>query len=168
MIRRPPRSTQSRSSAASDVYKRQVVSTQSTWGQFYKLDKMTVVIRTKKFLLNQLLNRKQFIVEVIHPDRPNVPKTELKELLAKKYRCNENQISLFGFHTQFGGGRSQGYCLIYNNTDYFKKYEPKYRLRREKLIENRTGSRKPRKELKRKLKKVRGKELVKMRGTVKK
>eukprot|EP01017_Pseudomicrothorax_dubius_P014970 TRINITY_DN17451_c0_g1_i3.p1 TRINITY_DN17451_c0_g1~~TRINITY_DN17451_c0_g1_i3.p1 ORF type:complete len:102 (-),score=21.24 TRINITY_DN17451_c0_g1_i3:38-343(-) len=29
MIRRPPRSTQSRSSAASDVYKRQ---TQSTWG----------------------------------------------------------------------------------------------------------------------------------------
>eukprot|EP00657_Telonema_sp_P-1_P002498 TRINITY_DN1579_c0_g1_i2.p1 TRINITY_DN1579_c0_g1~~TRINITY_DN1579_c0_g1_i2.p1 ORF type:complete len:126 (+),score=52.48 TRINITY_DN1579_c0_g1_i2:97-474(+) len=30
MIRRPPRSTQSRSSAASDVYKRQVVSTQST------------------------------------------------------------------------------------------------------------------------------------------
>eukprot|EP01017_Pseudomicrothorax_dubius_P045150 TRINITY_DN7765_c0_g1_i2.p1 TRINITY_DN7765_c0_g1~~TRINITY_DN7765_c0_g1_i2.p1 ORF type:complete len:126 (+),score=43.66 TRINITY_DN7765_c0_g1_i2:12-389(+) len=30
MIRRPPRSTQSRSSAASDVYKRQ---TQSTWGQ---------------------------------------------------------------------------------------------------------------------------------------
>eukprot|EP00826_Nyctotherus_ovalis_P035790 TRINITY_DN3105_c0_g4_i8.p1 TRINITY_DN3105_c0_g4~~TRINITY_DN3105_c0_g4_i8.p1 ORF type:complete len:151 (-),score=18.13 TRINITY_DN3105_c0_g4_i8:149-577(-) len=32
MIRRPPRSTQSRSSAASDVYKRQV-STQSTWGK---------------------------------------------------------------------------------------------------------------------------------------
>eukprot|EP00657_Telonema_sp_P-1_P009447 TRINITY_DN3641_c0_g1_i3.p1 TRINITY_DN3641_c0_g1~~TRINITY_DN3641_c0_g1_i3.p1 ORF type:complete len:100 (+),score=44.16 TRINITY_DN3641_c0_g1_i3:140-439(+) len=31
MIRRPPRSTQSRSSAASDVYKRQV-STQSTGG----------------------------------------------------------------------------------------------------------------------------------------
>eukprot|EP00827_Trimyema_finlayi_P005440 TRINITY_DN5790_c0_g1_i1.p2 TRINITY_DN5790_c0_g1~~TRINITY_DN5790_c0_g1_i1.p2 ORF type:complete len:138 (+),score=82.14 TRINITY_DN5790_c0_g1_i1:2-415(+) len=30
MIRRPPRSTQGRSSAASDVYKRQV-STQSTW-----------------------------------------------------------------------------------------------------------------------------------------
>eukprot|EP00831_Metopus_contortus_P055221 TRINITY_DN46640_c0_g1_i1.p1 TRINITY_DN46640_c0_g1~~TRINITY_DN46640_c0_g1_i1.p1 ORF type:complete len:122 (+),score=25.73 TRINITY_DN46640_c0_g1_i1:130-495(+) len=31
MIRRPPRSTQGVSSAASDVYKRQV-STQSTWG----------------------------------------------------------------------------------------------------------------------------------------
>eukprot|EP01015_Nassula_variabilis_P009494 TRINITY_DN1750_c0_g1_i11.p1 TRINITY_DN1750_c0_g1~~TRINITY_DN1750_c0_g1_i11.p1 ORF type:complete len:466 (-),score=139.86 TRINITY_DN1750_c0_g1_i11:87-1484(-) len=35
MIRRPPRSTQSRSSAASDVYKRQV-STQSTWGKMTK------------------------------------------------------------------------------------------------------------------------------------
>eukprot|EP01016_Furgasonia_blochmanni_P002935 TRINITY_DN11145_c0_g1_i3.p1 TRINITY_DN11145_c0_g1~~TRINITY_DN11145_c0_g1_i3.p1 ORF type:complete len:693 (+),score=63.68 TRINITY_DN11145_c0_g1_i3:1-2079(+) len=33
MIRRPPRSTQSRSSAASDVYKRQ---TQSTWGHIFK------------------------------------------------------------------------------------------------------------------------------------
>eukprot|EP00825_Cyclidium_porcatum_P050473 TRINITY_DN900_c0_g1_i9.p3 TRINITY_DN900_c0_g1~~TRINITY_DN900_c0_g1_i9.p3 ORF type:complete len:104 (+),score=22.76 TRINITY_DN900_c0_g1_i9:40-351(+) len=32
MIRRPPRSTHCISSAASDVYKRQVVSTQSTWG----------------------------------------------------------------------------------------------------------------------------------------
>eukprot|EP00831_Metopus_contortus_P014447 TRINITY_DN1597_c0_g2_i1.p3 TRINITY_DN1597_c0_g2~~TRINITY_DN1597_c0_g2_i1.p3 ORF type:complete len:131 (-),score=28.99 TRINITY_DN1597_c0_g2_i1:504-896(-) len=32
MIRRPPRSTQGVSSAASDVYKRQV-STQSTWGK---------------------------------------------------------------------------------------------------------------------------------------
>eukprot|EP00831_Metopus_contortus_P079831 TRINITY_DN8023_c0_g1_i3.p2 TRINITY_DN8023_c0_g1~~TRINITY_DN8023_c0_g1_i3.p2 ORF type:complete len:112 (-),score=17.62 TRINITY_DN8023_c0_g1_i3:283-618(-) len=32
MIRRPPRSTQGVSSAASDVYKRQV-STQSTWGR---------------------------------------------------------------------------------------------------------------------------------------
>eukprot|EP00825_Cyclidium_porcatum_P017280 TRINITY_DN20026_c0_g1_i2.p5 TRINITY_DN20026_c0_g1~~TRINITY_DN20026_c0_g1_i2.p5 ORF type:complete len:102 (-),score=35.55 TRINITY_DN20026_c0_g1_i2:644-949(-) len=32
MIRRPPRSTHCISSAASDVYKRQV-STQSTWGQ---------------------------------------------------------------------------------------------------------------------------------------
>eukprot|EP00831_Metopus_contortus_P078744 TRINITY_DN7683_c0_g2_i1.p2 TRINITY_DN7683_c0_g2~~TRINITY_DN7683_c0_g2_i1.p2 ORF type:complete len:101 (-),score=34.40 TRINITY_DN7683_c0_g2_i1:69-371(-) len=35
MIRRPPRSTQGVSSAASDVYKRQV-STQSTWGIMFK------------------------------------------------------------------------------------------------------------------------------------
>eukprot|EP01015_Nassula_variabilis_P023137 TRINITY_DN430_c0_g1_i8.p2 TRINITY_DN430_c0_g1~~TRINITY_DN430_c0_g1_i8.p2 ORF type:complete len:163 (-),score=50.77 TRINITY_DN430_c0_g1_i8:131-619(-) len=53
MIRRPPRSTQSRSSAASDVYKRQV-STQSTWGiQFYfqyltnqKMANLAVVTKT--------------------------------------------------------------------------------------------------------------------------
>eukprot|EP00657_Telonema_sp_P-1_P006823 TRINITY_DN2626_c0_g1_i1.p1 TRINITY_DN2626_c0_g1~~TRINITY_DN2626_c0_g1_i1.p1 ORF type:complete len:268 (-),score=61.36 TRINITY_DN2626_c0_g1_i1:298-1101(-) len=37
MIRRPPRSTQSRSSAASDVYKRQV-STQSTGGQDFPME----------------------------------------------------------------------------------------------------------------------------------
>eukprot|EP00831_Metopus_contortus_P036312 TRINITY_DN28764_c0_g1_i1.p1 TRINITY_DN28764_c0_g1~~TRINITY_DN28764_c0_g1_i1.p1 ORF type:complete len:165 (-),score=49.31 TRINITY_DN28764_c0_g1_i1:46-540(-) len=42
MIRRPPRSTQGVSSAASDVYKRQV-STQSTWGVQEKLQVMKKV-----------------------------------------------------------------------------------------------------------------------------
>eukprot|EP00658_Telonema_sp_P-2_P051183 TRINITY_DN3921_c0_g1_i1.p1 TRINITY_DN3921_c0_g1~~TRINITY_DN3921_c0_g1_i1.p1 ORF type:complete len:106 (+),score=14.41 TRINITY_DN3921_c0_g1_i1:83-400(+) len=42
MIRRPPRSTLSSSSAASDVYKRQVVSTQSTGNAlFQQWDTMT-------------------------------------------------------------------------------------------------------------------------------
>eukprot|EP00828_Plagiopyla_frontata_P021471 TRINITY_DN28065_c0_g1_i2.p1 TRINITY_DN28065_c0_g1~~TRINITY_DN28065_c0_g1_i2.p1 ORF type:complete len:415 (+),score=77.77 TRINITY_DN28065_c0_g1_i2:84-1328(+) len=39
MIRRPPRSTLSSSSAASDVYKRQV-STQSTWGEIKRFDEL--------------------------------------------------------------------------------------------------------------------------------
>lgn len=35
---------------------------------------------------------------------------------------------LFGFRTQFGGGKSTGFCLIYDNVQFAKKYEPKYRL----------------------------------------
>src|SRR5680860_1926593 len=47
MIRRPPRSTQSRSSAASDVYKRQVPSQQlrenlKAWGQHIPADAVMV------------------------------------------------------------------------------------------------------------------------------
>src|SRR5450756_2339049 len=38
MIRRPPRSTQSRSSAASDVYKRQIVKNITDFGAFIDLD----------------------------------------------------------------------------------------------------------------------------------
>src|SRR5450756_40510 len=39
MIRRPPRSTQSRSSAASDVYKRQVTQSRSYW--IYRPDNLS-------------------------------------------------------------------------------------------------------------------------------
>nr|ACG38290.1 hypothetical protein [Zea mays] len=44
-----------------------------------------VTLRTRKFMTNRLLSRKQFVLEVIHPGRPNVSKAELKERLAKIY-----------------------------------------------------------------------------------
>ena len=37
-------------------------------------------------------------------------------------------IFVFGFRTQFGGGKSTGFGLIYDSVDSAKKYEPKYRL----------------------------------------
>lgn len=37
-------------------------------------------------------------------------------------------IFCFGFRTQFGGGKSSGFALIYDTLDYAKKFEPKYRL----------------------------------------
>lgn len=54
---------------------------------------------------------------------------ELKEKLAKIYEIRDPQtIFVFGFRTQFGGGKSSGFGLIYDNLDSAKKYEPKYRL----------------------------------------
>lgn len=41
-----------------------------------------------------------------------------------------NQIFLFGFRTVFGGGRSTGFCLIYDTLEAAKRFEPKYRLAR--------------------------------------
>jgi len=38
-------------------------------------------IRTRKFLTNRLLQRKQFVLDVLHPGRANVSKDELKERL---------------------------------------------------------------------------------------
>ncbi len=55
------------------------------------------------------------IVDVIHPHRPNVPKTELAEMLAKKYKAEPGTVCLMGFRTAFGGGKSSGFCLIYNS-----------------------------------------------------
>ena len=41
-----------------------------------------------------------------------------------------NRINTFGFRTDFGGGRSTGFALIYDSIEDAKKFEPKYRLAR--------------------------------------
>merc|ERR1711890_198667 len=84
----------------------------------------TCFIRTKKFLINRLLCRKQMIVEIIHPGRGTVPKTELREKLARMYKTTPDVVFCFGFHTQFGGGKSTGFALIYDTLDFAKKFEP--------------------------------------------
>lgn len=83
---------------------------------------------------NRLLQRKQFIIDVIHQGRPNVSKAELKEKIGKMYKVKDAQaVFLFGFKTQFGGGKSSGFGLIYDNLTVAKKFEPKYRLVRNGL-----------------------------------
>jgi small subunit ribosomal protein S24e len=41
-----------------------------------------------------------------------------------------NRVILFGFRTDFGGGKSTGFAVIYDTIEDAKKYEPKYRLAR--------------------------------------
>eukprot|EP00899_Mesostigma_viride_P027802 jgi/Mesvir1/8206/Mv12497-RA.1 len=122
----------------------------------------TCTVRTRKFMTNRLLQRKQFIVDVLHPGRPNVSKAELKEKLAKMYDVRDLvNISVFGFRTQFGGGKSTGFGLIYDTTDAAKKFEPKYRLIRNGLVKKVDKSRKQIKERKNRTKKLRGTKKVK-------
>lgn len=55
--------------------------------------------------------------------------TELREKLAKMYDVKDlNCVFVFGMRTQFGGGKSSGFGLIYDNVEVAKKFEPKYRL----------------------------------------
>ncbi|PRT53783.1 40S ribosomal protein S24-B [Wickerhamiella sorbophila] len=94
-----------------------------------------VTIRTRKFLRNPLLNRSQFVIDVIHPTRANVSKDELREKLAKIYKAEKDAVSVFGFKTQYGGGKSTGFGLVYDSADSLKKFEPRYRLVRYGLAE---------------------------------
>jgi small subunit ribosomal protein S24e len=87
-----------------------------------------VTLRTTKFLTNRLLQRKQFVLDVLHPGRPNVSKAELSEKLASIYKTDKARVVTFGFRTVFGGGRSTGFALVYDNEGAQKKFEPKYRL----------------------------------------
>ncbi|KAM7443281.1 ribosomal 40S subunit protein S24B [Porites harrisoni] len=116
----------------------------------------TATIRTRKFLTNRLLQRKQMVVDVLHPGRPNVSKADIREKLAKVYKTTADVIICYGFKTAYGGGRSTGFALIYDSLDFAKKFEPKYRLQRHGLYEKPKSSRKQRKEKKNRMKKVRG------------
>lgn len=68
------------------------------------------------------------VVDVIHPGRANVPKDELREKLAKMYKAEKDVVFCFGYKTQFGGGKTTGFALIYDSLEAAKKFEPKYRL----------------------------------------
>ncbi|KAJ5072808.1 ubiquitin carboxyl-terminal hydrolase 10-related [Anaeramoeba ignava] len=67
-----------------------------------------------------------------------------------------NTIILFGFKTDFGGGKSSGFGLIYDDIDTVKKFEPKHRLIPLNLKKKPALNRKQRKERKNKAKKFRG------------
>ncbi|KAI0735174.1 40S ribosomal protein S24 [Earliella scabrosa] len=116
-----------------------------------------VTIRTRKFITNRLLARRQFIVDVLHPNRPNVSKAELSEKLAQIYKADKARVVTFGLKTAFGGGRSTGFGLIYDDEASQKKFEPKYRLIRSGLATAPPKTnRKLRKERKNRAKKFRG------------
>ena len=67
-------------------------------------------------------------MDVLHPSRPNVSRDQLSEKLAALYKTDKARVVTFGLRTQFGGGRSTGFALIYDDEASQKKFEPKYRL----------------------------------------
>lgn len=44
------------------------------------------------------------------------------------YKAQKDQISVFGLRTQFGGGKTTGFALVYDSPEAMKKFEPQYRL----------------------------------------
>ena len=97
------------------------------------------------------------VVDVLHPGKATIAKKDVREQLAKMYKTTADVIIAFGFKTQFGGGKTTGFALIYDTLDYCKKFEPLHRLVRQGLAEaKKKPSRKQRKERKNRQKKYRG------------
>lgn len=46
------------------------------------------------------------------------------------YKTTPDVVFVFGFRTQFGGGKTTGFAMVYDSLDYAKKNEPKHRLAR--------------------------------------
>jgi small subunit ribosomal protein S24e len=99
----------------------------------------------------------------------NVAKSSIKAKLATTFKTKEENISVYGLKTKFGGGRSTGFALIYDNVDFKKKYDLKTLLRRVCSINDlfiniykdghmgkNAKTRKQKKEIKGRVKRVRG------------
>ena len=61
---------------------------------------------------------------------PNVAKDQIKAKLAQMFKSKEDCIAIYGLKTKFGGGRSTGFALIYDNADFKKKFSLKSILKR--------------------------------------
>lgn len=96
------------------------------------------------------------VVDIIHPGRASVPRKELQDVIGGMYKADPKLVIVFGFRTKFGGGKSTGFCLIYDSEDTMRKFEPKYRIIRQGLMEKKEQSRKAIKEAKNKALKIRG------------
>ncbi len=66
--------------------------------------------------------------DILHPNRANISKEELREKLAGLYKAQKDQVNVFGLRTQFGGGKTTGFALVYDSPEAMKKFEPHFRL----------------------------------------
>jgi small subunit ribosomal protein S24e len=123
-----------------------------------KKEKEVFILYARKMINNPLLKRKQLVVELIHPDQGSVSKAAIKNKLEAMFKVKPEAISVFGLHSKFGGGRSSGFACIYDDVDARKKCDTKSMLLRDKLRElpPKKAGRKMLKEMKGRMKKVRG------------
>ena len=71
---------------------------------------------------------------MLHPGRANVSKDELETRLAEKFKVKKGCCAAYGLKTKFGGGKSTGFALVYDNEDIRKKYDSVPRLRKVRSV----------------------------------
>ncbi len=106
-----------------------------------------------------MLDRTQFLIDVFHADSAVCSKKDLQKLISQKFNAPLEQVVIFGMRTKFGGNKSSAFGLIYGSKDSLRKFEPKHRLIKQGVLAKPkvVTSRKTKKDLKNKIKKLRGK-----------
>nr|UXY86839.1 40S ribosomal protein S24 [Cryptomonas paramecium] len=121
------------------------------------MESHTFKILIRKFKDNLLMKRKQFSIVIFHKKFSSISKKEIQKKIADIYKIKDSSvIFLFGFKTEFGGNVSTGFGFVYYNLEAARKFEPKYRLLRNGLLQINPLSSKRRKEQKNKKKSTRG------------
>lgn len=71
-------------------------------------------------------------------------------------KTSSDLVVVFGMQPKFGGGKTTGFALVYDNAEALRKIEPNYRLVRMGVVEKVDKGRKNNKALRKKAKKYRG------------
>merc|ERR1739848_214812 len=118
---------------------------------------MSMNVRTRKYMTNRLLNRKQMIVDISHGDAATPSAQKTREALAKMYKSTPDCVIVYGMQTKFGGGSTTGFAHVYDSLDYLKKNEVRFRQVRAGLADKiEKKARAQRRQLKNRKKKVKG------------
>lgn len=67
---------------------------------------------------------------MFHPNVPKISNETIREYMRTHFK--KPHVSVFGVKKYYGGARTRGYCLVYDNEESMKKYEPNHRQRRVK------------------------------------
>ena len=113
-------------------------------------------LRIRKYIANKLLDRKQFVVDLTHPGAEAPTREQIAEKVASKRNTKKELCVIFGLKTIFGGGRTTGFCFVYDSLDALKQIEPNYRKIRAGLAKKDKSPRRARKDAKIKAAKVWG------------
>ena len=121
--------------------------------------------RFTKVKNNRLLNRVQMVVDCYHSAEQNVTKEQIREVIKNKFK--KQHIVLIQVKKLFGGGRTKGIALVYDNEESLKKIETVRRVDREAKEKLAPKDRKKggKKKEGRKVKKVKKHQAIKKRGT---
>ena len=121
--------------------------------------------RFSKVKNNRLLNRTQMVVDVYHSSEGNVTKEQIREVLRQKFK--KQHVVLIQVKKLFGGGRTKGIALVYDNEESMRKIENVKRLDREdrERLPPKDRKKSQKKKEGRKVKKVKKHQNNKKRGT---
>lgn len=125
---------------------------------YHIMSESQVIVKTRKLMRNPLLNRRQMVIDIVHPGVASVSRNQVREILAKKLKAkDEKAIIIYGIRILFGGVRSTGFANVYDSIEDCKKVEPAYKLVRHGVVEKKEKKgRKGIKEAKNKAKKIWG------------
>merc|ERR1719218_34689 len=113
------------------------------------------ILYIRKFLKNPLMERKQMSLEIINPEAGSLTKKAVADKLAKVLGVKQVEcITIFGMKAKFGGGRTSAFALVYDSLESKTKFDTMTSLRRAGIKEKGKVTRKAKKEIKGRRKKV--------------